>query len=81
MNLDDHMDSNGALTTSQLGFRKGRSTEGLLLHITEIWKQALDEGLIEGVLLIDFRKAFDTINHKILEKKLWHRLWHSWSNV
>ena len=33
-------------------------------------KQALDEGLIVGVLLIDFRKAFDTINHKILEKKL-----------
>ena len=30
----------------------------------------LDKGLIVGVLLIDFRKAFDTINHKILEKKL-----------
>ena len=64
------MESNGALTTSQWGFRKGRSTEGLLLHMTETWKQALDEGLIVGVLLIDFRKAFDTINHKILEKKL-----------
>ena len=23
-----------------------------------------------GVLLINFRKAFDTINHKILEKRL-----------
>ena len=30
-------------------------------------KQALDEGLIVRVLLIDFRKAFDTINHTILE--------------
>ena len=69
-NLDDHMESNSALTTSQWGFRKGRSTEGLLLHMTETWKQALDEGLIVGVLLIDFRKAFNTINHKILEKKL-----------
>ena len=64
------MESNGALTTSQQGFRKRRSTEGLLLHMTETWKQALDEGLIVGVLLIDFRKAFDMINHKILEKKL-----------
>ena len=62
------MESNGALTTSQWGFRKGRSTEGLLLHMTETWKQALEE--VVGVLLIDFRKAFDTINHKILEKKL-----------
>ena len=64
------MESNGALTTSQWGFRKGRSTEGLLLHMTETWKQALDKGLIVGVLLIDFRKAFDMLNHKILEKKL-----------
>ena len=36
----------------------------------ETWKEALEEGLIVGVLLIDFRKAFDTINHNILEKKL-----------
>ena len=41
-----------------------------LLHMTETWKKGLDEGLIVGVLLIDFGKAFDTINHKILEKKL-----------
>ena len=69
-NLDDHIESNDALTTNQWDFRKGRSTEGLLLHMTETWKQALDEGLIVGILQIDFRKAFDTINHKILEKKL-----------
>ena len=74
------MESNGALTTSQWGFRKGRSTEGLLLHMTETWKQALDEGLIVGVLLIDFRKAFDTINYKILEKKL-QGCGNSWSNI
>ena len=41
-----------------------------MLHMTETWKQALDKGLIVGVLQIDFRKAFDMINHKILEKKL-----------
>ena len=64
------MQSNGALATSQWGFRKGRSTEGFLSHMTETWKQALDEGQIVGVLLIDFRKAFDMINHKRLEKKL-----------
>ena len=64
------MESNGTLTTSQWSFRKGRSTEGLLLHMIETWKQVLDKGLIVGVLVIDFRKALDTINHKILEKKL-----------
>ena len=64
------MGSNGALTTSQWGFRKGRSTEGLLLRMTKTWKQGLDEDLIVGVLLLDFRKGLGMISHKILEKKL-----------
>ena len=38
--------------------------------MTETWKQALDEGQIMRVLLIDLKKAFDTTNHEILEKKL-----------
>ena len=37
--------------------------------MTESWKKAIDEGLTVGVLLIDFRKAFDSINHDILKKK------------
>ena len=30
----------------------------------------LDNGLIIGALSIDFEKAFDTIDHQILESKL-----------
>jgi len=33
------------------------STESLLLHLTETWRNALDKGLKVGVLFIDFRKA------------------------
>ena len=46
------------------------SRELLLLHLTETWKYALDSGKIIGVLFIDFKKAFDSINHKILKEKL-----------
>ena len=46
------------------------STESLLLHLTETWKQALDKGLNGGVLFIDFQKAFDTVNNIILLEKL-----------
>ena len=42
----------------QWGFQEGKSIEYLLLHITESWKKAIDEGLAVRVLLIDFRKAF-----------------------
>ena len=47
-------------------FRKVHSTENLLLHLTEVWKEALDDGLKVGVLFIDFRKAFDCVDHVIL---------------
>jgi hypothetical protein len=68
--LDDHIEMNGTPTSKQWGFRKGKSTEGLLMHMTEIWIHALDKGKVVGVLFIDFKKAFDSINHKILYKKL-----------
>ena len=59
------MDTQGLLCNNQWGFRKNYSTESLLLHLTETWRNALDKGLKVGVLFIDFRKAFDTVNHTI----------------
>ena len=38
----------------------------MLLHVTETWKSDLNNGIKVGVLFIDFRKAFDTVNHTIL---------------
>ena len=69
INLDSHLKINGAQTPKQWGFQEGKSTEYLLLHMTESWKKAIDEGLTVGVLLIDLRKAFDSISHDILKKK------------
>jgi hypothetical protein len=68
--LDHHIQSQGLLSQNQWGFRKNYSTEGLLLHLTETWKEALDKGMKIGVLFIDFRKAFDSVNHLILQEKL-----------
>ena len=68
--LDDHIISNSILTDRQWGFRRGYSTESLLLHLTESWRIALDTGHKVGVLFIDFRKAFDCVDHIILAEKL-----------
>ena len=68
--FDNHLTTHSLLSDRQWGFRKGHSTESLLLHLTEVWKEALDNGLKVGVLFIDFRKAFDCVDHVILGEKL-----------
>lgn len=55
---------------SQSGFRPGHSTETALLLMTEQWLKALNEGQIVGTVMVDFRKAFDLVDHNLLLKKL-----------
>ena len=55
---------------NQLAYKKGLSTESLILYLTETWKSAMDNGKYVCILLIDFRKAFDTVDHQILPGKL-----------
>ena len=65
--VDYHMVNNfGRLYMHQWAFMKGCSTELLLLHMTDIWKDAIDKGKVVAVLFIDFQKAFDSVNHSIL---------------
>ena len=50
--------------------RKGVSTESLLLYLSETWKINVDCGKVIGVIFIDFRKAFDSVDHDILFYKM-----------
>ena len=40
--------------------------------MTEAIRAALDSGLVTCGIFVDFQKAFDTVNHEILLKKLDH---------
>lgn len=58
------------LSDSQCGFRKGFSTASALAVVTDEILSALDKGLVSVLVLLDFSKAFDTINHKLICAKL-----------
>ena len=58
------------LYKSQSGFRQKHFTESALILMTESWLKAINEGKTVGCVLVDFRKAFDLVNHRILLKKL-----------
>ena len=68
--LNAHLRVNNLLNEHQWGFRPQRSTEDVLLYMTERWRKAIDAGKVVGVLFIDFRKAFDSVSHQILLKKM-----------
>ena len=68
--LTDHLKTQNLISPNQWGFRTGRSTESILLNMTEKWHSALDEGKVVACIFIDFKKAFDVVPHKTLFKKL-----------
>ena len=66
----EYVTKSNVLSTSQHGFRPAHSTVTALLDITNRWYQNMDIGQLNGVIFLYLKKAFDTVNHEILLKKL-----------
>ena len=70
--LSVFLSANNILCEKQFGFRNQHSTNHALKEITEKIKQGCDSGKFVCRVFLDFRKAFDTVNHDILLNKLEH---------
>jgi hypothetical protein len=58
------------LDNCQFGCRKGRSTLHALVAILHEWMSCLDSGGSVRTVFVDFRKAFDLVDHNVLFTKL-----------
>ena len=68
--LYDYLDGNKLLFSKQSGFRFLHSVVTCLLKCTSDWHLDMDKGQYTAMMIVDLKKAFNTIDHEILLKKL-----------
>ena len=68
--LDEHLSKHNLHIPEQSGYKKGFSTETLLIRIVNDLLIASDEGKGTVLMLLDLSAAFDTVDHNILLKIL-----------
>ena len=67
--LYNYLKKYNILSESQFGFREGHSTYMALLVLLENIVNTLEKGHSAVGLFLDFKKAFDTVDHDLLLQK------------
>ena len=62
----NYLVKNGLLYDLQSAFRECHSTESALIKLTDQILFNLDQDKVTGMIFVDFRKAFDVVNHQLL---------------
>ena len=68
--LYEHIDKHNILSNAQFGFRKGHSTSSCILNLLDTVYKNVENNKLTGVIFLDLKKAFDTVDHNILLNKL-----------
>ena len=68
--LSDFLHNCKLLHKTQSDFRAGHLCETALIHMIDSLLHAIDYGQVIGVVSVDFKKAFDFVDHQILLSKL-----------
>lgn len=68
--LTNYLEQNNILSNNQYGFRHGRSTDDAIIYLTRQIVTDVDQHKKSLAIFLDLAKAFDTVSHKILLRKL-----------
>lgn len=68
--LYEYLNNNNLINMYQSGFRPLYSTASALLNITDEWLKSFEEGRIVCAVMLDLKKAFDTVDFDLLMQKL-----------
>ena len=65
-----YLQQHNLLSIYQSGFRSLHSTSMCLADVTNTLLQNIDKGQLTGLVFLDLKKAFDTLDHRVLLNKL-----------
>ena len=70
LRLERELEDKGLLSGNQFGFRRGRSTVDAISVLIDKIQQCRVEDQTAGVIFIDLKKAFDSVDHRLLISKM-----------
>jgi len=70
--LVNHLELNKIIHPHQFGFQRSKNTQHNLISLTNYISNALNDGEYCIGVFLDLKKAFDTVDHDILLRKLKH---------